>query len=76
MNLVGPASLIQTDFVSDGHGNLEAVLFRNGQLQHLFRIPSANGPEWHMGQTIPTAASGPGSMIQSDFRGGDHGSSD
>jgi hypothetical protein len=72
MNMVGPASLIQTDFVSDGHGNLEAVLFRDGQLHHLFRIPGANGLEWHLGQTLPTAASGPGSIIQSDFRG-DHG---
>jgi hypothetical protein len=73
MNLVGPASIIQSDFISDNHGNLEAVLFRDGQLHHLFGTPGANGVEWRTGQTLPTAASGPGSMIQSDFHSGDHG---
>ncbi|MBZ5657275.1 MAG: DUF4185 domain-containing protein [Acidobacteriia bacterium] len=71
-NLVGPSSLIQSDFSSDGHGNLEAVLFRDGQLHHLFGVGKDHGIEWSVAQTIPSPASGSGSIIQSDFGGGDH----
>ena len=71
-NLVGPNSLIQIDFRPDNHGNLEAMLFRDGQLHHLFGTGGPHGIEWRNGQTLPTPASGPGSLIQSDF-GSDHG---
>jgi hypothetical protein len=67
-NLVGPSCIIQSDFRSGEEGNFEAVLFGEGRLHHLF----ASGSNWQRGQTLPTAASGPGSIIQSDF-GGDHG---
>jgi Domain of unknown function (DUF4185) len=68
-NLVGPASIIQSDFRSGEQGNFEAVLFAEGRLHHLF----GSGADWLRGQTLPGPASGPGSIIQSDFRSGDHG---
>lgn len=64
-NLVGPACIIQSDFRSDSEGNFEPVLFADGQLHHLF----ATGSNWQPGQTLPVPASGPGSIIQSDFEG-------
>src|ERR1700733_9667360 len=63
-NTVGPNCLIQSDF-----GNLETLLFADGQLHHLYR----QGLIWNVAQTLPSRASGPGSVIQSDFRGGRHG---
>jgi hypothetical protein len=71
-SLVGPGSLIQGDFRSGDHGNFEAVLFRDGELHHLFGVGREHGVEWEVAQTLPSPASGPGSIIQSDFGGGDH----
>jgi hypothetical protein len=68
-NLVGPSCIIEGDFGSVGARNLEAVLFADGQLHHLFAI----GPDWRRAQTLPGPAAGPGSIIQSDFSSGDHG---
>src|SRR3954453_11363068 len=72
-SLVGPSCIIQSDFRTDNHGNLEAVLFRDGQLHHVFATAGPDGIEWRNGQTLPTPASGPGSIIQSNFGSGDHG---
>src|ERR1700753_4461277 len=68
-NTLGPNCLIESDFDDDGgHGNLEALLFVNGQIHHIYRHASV----WNLGQTLPTPATGPASMIQSDFVNGDH----
>ena len=72
MALVGPNSIIESDFGSDGHGNFEAVLFRDGQLHHMWGAPGEGGVDWRPGQSLPSPASGPGSIIQSDFGGGRH----
>ena len=72
MTFVGPNSIIESDFSSDGHGNFEAILFRDGQLHHMWGVAGDGGVDWRSGQSLPTAASGPGSIIQSDFGGGRH----
>ena len=71
--LVGPKLLGQGDFRSNGHGNLEAALFSGGQLQHVFGAPRRQRDRMGAGQMITRDATGPASIIQSDFGGGDHG---
>ena len=43
------------------------------ELVHYFHDNSDVSRQWQRGQTITTDATGPGCIIQSDFRGGDHG---
>src|SRR6202022_1231716 len=65
--------IIQSEFHSDDHGNFEVVVLEGHQLVHYFHHkPDVNRP-WQRGQTITDSATGPGCIIQSDFRGGDHG---
>jgi hypothetical protein len=67
-------SLIQSDFRGDIHGNFEAVIQENDSLVHWFRENSEVGSPWKRGQVIvPHGVAAAGSIIQSDFRGGDHG---
>jgi hypothetical protein len=67
------ASLIQSDFSFDGHGNLEVVIQTVGELRHWFR-DGAKGLLWTPAQVIVAqGAAGPGAMIQSDFASGNHG---
>jgi hypothetical protein len=71
---VGPNSIIQSDFVSNGpHGNLEAVLLVDGQIHHWYGVPGLSAMAWSPGQILPTSATGPASIIQSSFRSGNHG---
>ena len=64
---VGPSCVIGSDF-----GNLEAVLFAAGQLHHMFATVVSGNFQWSAGQTLPSVASGPGSLIQSNFGSGAH----
>jgi hypothetical protein len=68
----GPGSIIQSDFKSGAstHGNFEVVAPRGGNLVHYFHNNSNVGLPWQQGQTIATGVSGPGSIIQSDFKSG------
>src|SRR5919198_1336802 len=67
------ASLIQSDFGGD-HGNFEAVILENDSLVHWWRDNTVSGFPWKRGQVIvPSGAAAAGSIIQSDFIGGDHG---
>ena len=70
----GPGSMIRSDFHSGDHpGNFEAVLWNGTELQHWWHDNSDSTLPWRQGQTISNRATGPGSIIQSDFRsGGDH----
>ena len=68
----GPGSMIQSDFGGSGHGNFEAVLWNGNELVHWWHDNSNVQLPWQRGQTISTKATGPGSIIQSDFGGASH----
>jgi hypothetical protein len=68
----GPGSMIQSDFGGGPHGNFEAVLWNANELVHWWHDNSDVKLPWQRGQTISTKATGPGSIIQSDFGGGRH----
>jgi uncharacterized protein DUF4185 len=76
------SSLIQSDF-GDAHGNLEAVILEGDRLRpprrsssfavHWWRDSTDAPFPWNRGQVIVQGAAAAGSIIQSDFRSGDHG---
>ncbi len=69
----GPGSLIQSDFVSQGHGNLEVVVPEGNRLVHYFFADVGNGRQWKSGQVVTNAAAGTAGLIASDFVAGEHG---
>src|SRR5271166_270565 len=69
----GPGCIIQSDFKSGDHGNFEVVVPEGRTLVHYFHDNSEVASPWRRGQTISTQASGPASIIQSDFKSGGHG---
>jgi hypothetical protein len=76
--VAGPASIIQSDFKEDDHGNFEVVVplyAANGQIQlwHFWHNNSDVNLSWQRGQMISANVSGPGVIIQSDFVNGNHG---
>jgi hypothetical protein len=68
-NIIGPNCIIQSDFTTDGtHGNLEAFLLVNGSIQHWTGVPPNNGGLiWSLHDTLPAAATGPASVVQSRY---------
>ena len=72
-SVTGPATLIQSDFRSDEHGNFEVVALEGSDLVHYWHDNSDVNSPWHRGQTISHNATSSASIIQSDFRSGDHG---
>lgn len=69
----GPGCIIQSDFMAGGHGNFEVVLLEGHNLVHYFHVNDDVNSPWQRGQVISTQASGPGCLIQSDYKGGEHG---
>jgi hypothetical protein len=69
----GPASMIRSDFVGNGHRNFEAVVLQGTKLVQYWKDNSDPGLAWHRGQVITANASGPGAIVQSDFLSGGHG---
>jgi hypothetical protein len=65
--------LIQSDFVVNGHGNFETVVLQGNDLVHYWHDNGNVKHTWVRGQVITHNATGPGCLIQSDFRGGSHG---
>lgn len=74
-------SLIQSSFRSNGHGNLEAVIQLGDRLLHFWR-DNSDDKLWRLGPGGKGAGkgvicdanvAGAGSIIQSDFKRGDHG---
>lgn len=76
-----PGSIIQSDFGDGHHGNFEVVvpLFGEGQapeLWHMWHDNSDVNKPWSFGQRITEPGrrvAGPASIIQSNFRSGNHG---
>jgi hypothetical protein len=76
--ILGPVSnaagcLIQSDFLSNGRGNFETVVLQGNDLVHYWHDNGNVQHTWVRGQVITHAATGPGCLIQSDFRSGSHG---
>lgn len=79
--VVGPASIIQSDFKSGSHGNFEVVVPIVGadgrvELRHYWHDNADVNKPWSIGQRIndPThAVIGGGCIIQSNFGSGAHG---
>jgi hypothetical protein len=76
--IAGPVStaagcLIQSDFTDNGHRNFETVVLQGHDLVHYWHDNGNANYTWVRGQVITQAATGPGCMIQSDFRSGAHG---
>ena len=69
----GPGCIIQSDFRSGDHGNFEVVVPEGSNLVHYWHDNGEVASPWQRGRTISTEATGPASIIQSDFRSGDHG---
>jgi len=65
--------LIQSDFTSGGHGNFETVVLQGNDLVHYWHDNGNVKFTWVRGQVITHSATGPGCIIQSDFRSGQHG---
>ncbi|WP_163507342.1 DUF4185 domain-containing protein [Fodinicola acaciae] len=69
----GAASIIRSDFVSNGHRNFEVAALQGNTLVHYWKDNGDTNWAWHRGQVISTAATGPGAIVQSDFMSGGHG---
>jgi hypothetical protein len=59
----GPASLIQSDWYTNGHGHYEALVLQGSTLNHYVN----DGSSWYYAATVATGVSGPASLIQSDW---------
>jgi len=67
----GAPAFIQSDFVgTPGQpGNFEAVILEGNNLVHYYRDNTTSGFPWHPTVVITNKATGPGSIIQSTYKG-------
>ena len=73
-NATGPGCIIQSDFKSKDsnsieHGNFEVVVQEGSNLLHYWHDNTTR--KWSRAATISNAATGPGCIIQSDFKSPD-----
>ena len=76
-NVTGPGALIQSDFETADHGNLEVVVplrVADGRVELRHFVRDNRDLTWHQ-SPLPVAdnVTGPGALIQSDFVSGEHG---
>ncbi|HEX6738070.1 MAG TPA: DUF4185 domain-containing protein, partial [Vicinamibacteria bacterium] len=71
--VTGGACLITSDFVTNGHRNLEVMVQKGDQLWHHWHTAGAPPDNWP-GELVTTGvtALGPGCLIQSDYQAGGH----
>jgi hypothetical protein len=72
-NASGPGCIIQSDFGDGEHGNFEVVLTQGRELWHWWHDNSNVNLPWQPGQMITVPVSSGACIIQSDFRGDEHG---
>ena len=65
--------MIQSDFGEGQHKNFETVVLQGSDLVHYWHDNASVDFTWVRGQIITHKATGPGCIIQSDFRSGSHG---
>lgn len=65
----GPAHLIQGTFGRQPGGNFELVVLEGGNLVHYYRDNTQTTSPWVRGQVISADATGPGTILQSNFGG-------
>jgi hypothetical protein len=68
---VGPQSLIQSDYFTNGHGHYEALIVQGYQLNHY--VDFQDGTGWHREATVANGVTAPASLIQSDWYTNGHG---
>ena len=66
--VTGPASFIQSTF-GGAHGNFELVVLQGNKLVHYYRDNANPTGPWTRGKDVTDKATGPGTIIQSDFGG-------
>jgi hypothetical protein len=70
---IAPGCIVQSDFMSGGHGNLEAVVPETGgSLVHYWRNSGNPGSGWNRTGIVTTGATGPACFITSDYTTSGH----
>jgi Domain of unknown function (DUF4185) len=68
----GPAAIIQSDYKSGDHGNFEVLALEGTNIVHYYHDNSNVASGWDKAATVSTTATSGASLIQSDFKSGDH----
>jgi hypothetical protein len=66
---VGTSALISSDWYDGPHRHFEAVVYDDCTHSLVHYYNQQNGTGWHRGAVITSSATGPGSLIQSDWGG-------
>jgi hypothetical protein len=70
---IAPGCIVQSDFMSAGHGNLEIVVpEKGGALVHYWHDSGNPNAPWNRTGNVTTGVSGGACFITSDYKTGDH----